>query len=275
MRNVPWEARELQFIHDNYQSMTNKEIAEFLGRSKTAVDLKVNRLGLKKSKYTYNHDFFENIDTEDKAYWLGFIYADGCVSHVKRSYAESYELSIKLQARDHTHLKKFNVALKGNVDVAFFDREAFGLKKYKQCQIRIYSKKVVQDLGRWGVIPNKSLVKQFPSLPIPAIPHFIRGYFDGNGCICLDKRRGLPSIDFTTGSHSFVTSLREVLYAYGVSSYICQEKLNTFRLYVRGMENSDRFLRFIYDNATVYLDRKLQKKTEIYENQKIAQRLLR
>ena len=75
MRNTTWLDYEINFIKENYKTMTNQQMANYLDRSKTAVDLKINRLELKKSKYTYNHSYFKNIDTEIKAYWLGFIFA--------------------------------------------------------------------------------------------------------------------------------------------------------------------------------------------------------
>ena len=90
-----WTEEEISFLKDNYKSMTYRQLSEHLDRSKLAIDLKINRLGLKKGKYTYDHDYFECIDTSDKAYWLGFIYADGGIFVNER--LNSCELSIKLQ----------------------------------------------------------------------------------------------------------------------------------------------------------------------------------
>ena len=93
-----WTNDEIIFLKENYKTMTYKQMSEQLNRTKSAIDLKINRLGLKKDKYTYNHDYFENIDSPQKAYWLGFIYADGGVAIDDKT--NSCELSIKLQASD-------------------------------------------------------------------------------------------------------------------------------------------------------------------------------
>jgi len=274
MRNGKWEEYELNFVKDNYRNMTYKEIAEKLDRTKTAVDLKVNRLGLVKSKYTYDKDFFKEIDTEHKAYWLGFIYADGCVSFDPVS--KSAELCIKLQGRDDGHLKKFNKSINGNVEVQNFRRVCnLNDKEYDGCDIRFYSNELVLDLIKLGVIPNKTLEIIFPQIKEDLISHFIRGYFDGDGCVTLDKKRKLAKADFTSGSLEFLIGLREELYKNDICSYYCQEKnKNTYRLYIRGMKNYDKFFNYIYRESTICLDRKLTRKNSLYQEYDIARRLL-
>ena len=80
MKNTEWTDNELDFIKKNYNILSYKEIARTLDRSYNAVALKINRLGLKRDLMQYNRNYFENITTEDQAYWLGFIYADGWVT---------------------------------------------------------------------------------------------------------------------------------------------------------------------------------------------------
>jgi len=274
MRNGKWEDYELDFIKQNYKDMTYKEMADILDRTKTAVDLKVNRLGLTKSKYIYEKDFFKEINTEEKAYWLGFIFADGCVSYDPLS--KSAELCIKLQGRDIVHLKKFNKSINGNVEVkSFIEVCNLNGKKYDACSIRFYSNELVLDLMGLGVVPNKSLVSKFPQIREDLISHFIRGYFDGDGCICLDNKRKHPKADFTSGSLEFLLSLREELYKNNINSYYCKEKdINTYRLYIRGMKNFDNFFNYIYEKSTIYLDRKIHIKNKLYDEYNVAQRLL-
>ena len=102
-----WNENEIKFIMENYKTMTYKEMAKKINRTENAVKLKVSKLGLKKSKYIYDVDYFKKIDTIEKAYWLGFIYADGYVSVGK----QNYEFGIELQGSDYKHLKKFNKAI--------------------------------------------------------------------------------------------------------------------------------------------------------------------
>lgn len=279
MGNTHWTDEEICYIKENYKTKTYQQLADDLGRSKSAVDLKINRLGLIKSKYEYNHDYFENINSEDKAYWLGFIYADGCVS--KNEKINSCEISIKLQKSDMNHLKKFNKCINGNIEVSTFDRKSnFNNKIYSGCQIRIYSQKMFNDLYDCGIHPNKSLSIKFPTqLDENLIPHFIRGFFDGDGCLCESKKKkGLSSIrcDFTCGSIDFINILREILYKNGIKAYITQEnETKPYRLIIGGLINCDKFLHYIYDNSTIYLDRKFNKKISLYKSLDLDQRLLR
>lgn len=270
-----WNENEINFIKENYKTMTNKDIAEKIGRTKTAVDLKINKLGLKKSKYIYNHDYFNEIDSEEKAYWLGFICADGYIS-MSGDYVK--ELGIELQMKDKEHLKKFNKAIGGNIDI----KESVSIcnlnnKEYKQCSIRLYSKKIVEALIKLGITTNKSYDLKLPKLKDNLMRHFIRGYFDGDGCICESKRKKHISTikcDFTCGCKSYIEQLRELLYSKNINSYIFKEKDKPYRLIIGGLTNCDRFLNYIYNDFNVSLERKYNKTLQLYKDLNIKERIL-
>lgn len=274
--NSEWTDKEIEYLKNNYQTKTYRELSQELkGRTKNAIDLKINRLGLSKSKYTYNHDFFENIDTEEKAYWLGFIYADGCV-HLQKN--NSGEVAIKLYAGDNNHLKKFNKSLNGNIPVTYDeDICTFNNKPQYSCSIRCYSIKMANDLISHGCTPNKTFTITIPKLDKSLMNHFIRGFFDGDGCICTaSKDRQTLGINFCSASQQFLSELRCILYRNGINSYITDEKgKNTYRLYIKGLKNVDNMWNYMFDNANIYLDRKYTKKEKLYEEYQIAQRLLR
>lgn len=271
-----WTSDEIDFLKDNYKIMTYKQLSQHLNRTKAAIDLKINRLGLKKEKYTYNHDYFEKIDTKEKAYWLGFIYADGGVSIDSKN--NSCELAIKLQASDAEHLRKFNKALNGNVEVKFDTRECnLNGKTYNCCMIRFYSEKLVHNLEKYGVVQNKTKKIRFPNIDKIFYNDFIRGYFDGDGCICEDKKKnGKSSIraDFACGTTDFLEDLRKILYDNGIYSFIYKWENKAPRLMIGGMKNVHHFLLYIYKNKTEYLDRKYQKTINLYKELNIERRLL-
>lgn len=275
-----WTNDEIDFLKENYKTMTYKQLSENLNRTKAAIDLKINRLGLKKDKYTYNHDYFSAIDSEDKAYWLGFILADGSVFRGKNN---SCELSIKLNLGDIEHLKKFNKCINGNNEIITFNRKCnLNDKYYDGCQIRLYSKKIVDDLSKFGIVQNKSLIVEMPSnIDERYIRHLVRGIFDGDGCITKNRRdngwtkNNYVKCDFTSGSVIFLNQLREKLYEYGIKSYVMKNHDEVWKLIIGGMKNCDTFLHFIYDDATIYLDRKFIKKQSLYNELQIEQRLLR
>lgn len=272
---MSWTEEEVNFLKENNSKMTHKEISEILGKTKSSVQLKANRLGLVKSKYTYNQDFFKEIDTEEKAYWLGFIYADGYV--ISNEDKRNYELGIELQNGDMNHLKKFNKSLNGNIEVKTRDKVCnLNGKTYKMCQIRIYSKKIVKDLEQYGIVQNKTKVlNKIPNIRKELVHHFIRGYFDGDGCVCFDKQHNHPKADFTCGSLEFLEDIKKYLRENNIGSYTYQEKSGTYRLFIRGMNNFDNFFNLIYKDQTICLERKLKKKITIYEEYKVAQRLPR
>lgn len=271
-----WNDKEIEFIKENYKNMTNKEMAEKLGRTKTAVDIKINKLGLKKSKYFYDADYFKEINSIDKAYWLGFIYADGYISISQVGYGK--EFAIELQGKDYKHLKKFNKSINGNIEIKRFKTKCnLNQKIYDSCSIRLYSKEFVYNLMKQGITTNKSYNIKFPILEDKYMSHFIRGYFDGDGCICESKRkRHINTIkcDFTCGCEKFILQLRKYLFTVGINSYIIKEDNKPYRLVVGGLNNCNNFLNYIYKDATIYLDRKYKKKEELYKTLNINERIL-
>ena len=281
-----WSDEEIQYLKDNYKTHTYKQLSEHLNRTKSAIDLKINRLGLVKSQYTYNHSFFKNIDTEEKAYWCGFIMADGNVFRFDET--NICELCIKLQEGDADHLRKFNKSLEGNIPVTLYESANIMpdgcIHIAKMCQIRIYSEEMFHDIKKYGVIPNKSLIKEFPeNIPENLIRHYIRGYFDGNGTVCLSGKKSNPSdkkyvrCSFATGSRKFAENLKNKLKKHNIeTSRIFKKKdANCYTISICGMRNTDNFLKFIYDNSTIYLDRKFHKKNHLYKITNMEQRLLR
>ena len=137
-------------------------------------------LRTKTTKYKQNTDIFENIDTQEKAYWLGFIAADGCVYKNKEN---SGTLTISLHRKDRTHLEHFCDFIgteRGIID--FVNDTGFG-NNTPMSKISIYSTKLVDDLIDKGVHPNKSLVLKPPLIKKEFWKSYLLGYFDGDGSI--------------------------------------------------------------------------------------------
>ncbi len=264
-----WREEELEFLKENYQEKSYKEIGEILGRKEQAIRSKLHFLGLKKEIHHCNYDYFSMIDTEEKAYWLGFIYADGNVNKVKNT------LTINLQAGDKKHLEKLNKCLEGNYSVKVTE-DIRGDKTYWNARLSVYSTKLVKDLINKGVVPNKTSVIVFPTIQNDLVRHFIRGYFDGDGTVCERKHKKGPSdlaCFFTCGNHAFLESIRKILFENNINSYIVQTNENKVYLSLAGLQNPDNFLKYIYKDATIYLDRKFEKMEHLYKNLEIERRL--
>lgn len=248
---MEWTQEEIKYAVDNVREKSWTEIGEELGRTPKAVMVKMSKLGYKQKepKYDFDHHYFENIDTEEKAYWLGFIYADGWIS-------EPYAFGIELKASDADHLKKFNKSINGNLNINFRERI---LKNYEKVHlmsnIRLYSRTFVLCLMSQGVTQVKSKTMLFPRIDGSLIRHFVRGYFDGDGNLRIDKRSNQLRCKFTSGSESFLEDLCSILAILKIESKI-QYSNNTPELNIYGRNNTKRFLEYIYDGATIYLERK-------------------
>jgi hypothetical protein len=136
---------------------------------------------IKKRKYFYDENFFEKIDNEEKAYFLGFIFADGCV--VNDSKKSRYQVTLKLHTKDKHILESFITSVKGEMPVWKHGQR-------EMVEIHFSGKKMVNDLINLGAIQNKTFTIQYPTINETLEKHFLRGYFDGDGCIRVneDKR---------------------------------------------------------------------------------------
>lgn len=254
MSEKMWEEKEIEFLKENYLNMSYPDIGKILDRSRSSVQNKCHKSGLKKpDKYSYNKDYFEIIDTEEKSYWLGFIYADGYVCN-------DYESSIELQDGDSGHLEKLNRAISGDFTIKHFNKKVNN-KEHKMCSIRIYSKKINHDLKKHGVFLNKTHIIEFPNIREDLIRHFIRGYFDGNGSIFSYKRTKDVSYlrcKITMGSEVFAHQLKDIFERMELSVYLISGQ-NVFDVGISNLHSTKKFLEYIYSDCSIFLDRKMNK----------------
>lgn len=262
-----WTKDEIDFIKENYNKYTKQELSEMLGKSKGAIQQKANRMGIKKkSAYFYNKNFFKEIFTESQSYWLGFIFADGWIT--------KYELGIELNKNDDNHLKKFNKDISGNLSILYRTRKPTIIDGRQTgfrdtCLLQINSKEMVDDLVKHGCVQNKSLIIEKPKyVSEEYLKHFIRGYFDGNGCIRFDKKELVSGkkeylrICISTGSKNFADWMFDYLSNKNINNYITQqEDRNSYNVWICS-DSLISFLNYIYKDASVYLDRKFK----IYED---------
>jgi len=265
-----WSEYEIEFLKNNYETMSYKKIGDKIGRSKNGVQTHMRKLGLKKpEKYIYNVDYFEKINTEDKAYWLGFIFADGYISQGKGH----SELGIELAYTDIEHLKKFNKCLNGNLEILHKvnDHTKDNFIKTNQtesCVIRLQRNKIVNDLKQYGINNKKTYTDNYISDLIPKnlVKHFIRGFFDGDGNVWFDKEKN-KQLRYTiyNASYTLLNDIREELFSKGIYSQIIEDKRNLYRkttpcyhLVVGGIANAYNFYNYLYDGANMWLDRKYE-----------------
>lgn len=237
------------FKQGNSLSKISKQLN--ISRKKVTKVVKDANLPIPKHTYLYNDNVFENIDTEEKAYWLGFIYADGCIGKVRNS---GY-LEISLKGSDIEHLNKFALFICNTTRIVRTKKVLFNGKTYDCCRVTVNNTKIYSDLVALGLTERKSLTIKFPHhIETDLLRHFIRGYVDGNGCIYLKSF----SINITTGSSDFLNSLvrsfnKELNVP--VKSISSKKDSTAYTVYYYG-ENSQKILTWLYSDCNIALDRK-------------------
>lgn len=276
VKNNAWSCEEIEYLKENYNQKSIKEIAEYLNRTENSVRLKANKNGLKKSPYNCDYGFFKSIDSEEKAYWFGFVAADGWISINASSNAGV--VGIELQYRDINHLKKFNKSICGNYKIDTLSRtcnvSTYPDKVHQMCRIRIFSMDMVNDLYKLGVTKDKTYCFHMPDMPENLMKHFIRGYFDGDGCVRTRTRKlksgkvvEYPVCDFSSVDINFLEELRSYLYEkLNICSYIYVEDSGCHRLCIHKNEHTMTFLNHLYGDAQIYLDRKYKIYLSIINN---------
>lgn len=213
-------------------------------------------------KYFYDRDYFKVIDSEEKAYWLGFIYADGyIVNGIKGKNKDS--LGITLKNQDIEHIEKFKRSIKSNHPINIYKT-----KYDTDCaRIIIQDEELVDDLIKLGVLRNKSLILKFPERNIvndKFIYHFIRGYFDGDGSF---KRKGKnqKGYDFSLlGTFEFLSEVkRHLIIDNEIRKCNKNNNSNNYHLTFGGNKKVKQVSKLLYENANIYLDRKYKRYKEI------------
>ncbi|HEX9374253.1 MAG TPA: hypothetical protein VF897_24780 [Roseiflexaceae bacterium] len=163
-------AKLVQLYSD--EDVPSEQIEATLGRTWRAICHKANQIGLQRPKPNrcgVVRDYFHTIDTAEKAYWLGFIAADGTVDDRPRRYS----LTIDLQPRDLHWLQRFRDIIAPGATITQHDQRSYSLS--------IGSKELVTDIVRLGIRRRKSYNLTWPAVPEQFAITFLLGYFDGDG----------------------------------------------------------------------------------------------
>ena len=136
-------------------------------------------------KFTLNSFYFSKIDTKEKAYWLGFLAADGSINESRG------RIDLELQTSDREHIQKFLTAIGSNKEIK---ERKVNHQQYNLAYCHLNSTQMVKDLIKLGLHQNKSLDLLFPTdeqVPQNLKIYWILGYFDGDGCFCSWQEKNL------------------------------------------------------------------------------------
>lgn len=193
-------------MHENGKSVnyisanlgySNDKVSKILGGKKKLIYRKL---------YYCNDNYFETIDTKDKAYFLGLIVADG----------NNYNSYLKIALKYHdlhileTFKKYINYTgyIKNTPEKIIYDK----FLRKSQNFISIRSNKLCEDLSKLGVAPNKTHKTYFPEIPEEFWSHFIRGVFDGDGCLSNYKEKNYIKYNFSiVGNKKLINRIQDIL----------------------------------------------------------------
>lgn len=216
--------------------------------------------------YELNEDYFENVNNQNKAYVLGFLYADGNVSK------EKYNIQLSLQEGDKHILEAISKDMETNTPLVY--RKSACCNTWQdQYALSLHSRKMHMDLCKLGVVPNKTHGITYPYfLSEDLHRHFIRGVLDGDGCIHppSGKNGKIKSVDIC-GTYNFCKQLKEIIETRldihcSVIKVNNNPKQTTYRTTVSGGIQVSKFLDWIYCDANLYLYRKYDLYQKYYNN---------
>lgn len=257
---------QIQQIVEDYQngkSMRQIERDYNVARQSVANYLEEKQIKTTKGnhyrKYKHQYDFFENINIEEKAYWLGFMFADGYIVDYSKKYGED-KFGITLHSKDKKTLEQFKKSIKSTNPIT--DVSSNGRQLHR---IIMSSQKTVDDLISHGCVKQKSLILKPPiGVPQELVHHFIRGYFDGDGSIFWNKGAFERRDTWNTPSYSInITSTKEMIEwlidQIGFGNIQKEERRTKTWYYVQsGNKKVKQFCDYIYKDATIFMERKYQ-----------------
>lgn len=218
-----------------------------------------------KRKYEIDDNCFDYIDTEWKSYFLGLIYADG--------YIRNNTVSVSLHKKDRHILQTLNKFIFKNKPLIYVIPKIFINKKTNaivhaspQYKLQITNKKIANRLRELGIFQNKSLTIKFPNdsmIPPHMMSHFIRGYFDGDGCV--QKRRWGQRFDIIS-SQEFCIKLNDwILKNLQINSKIVPHG-KVYRVIICNKKDIYKIHQFLYNNSSLFLIRKYKIFKSIIDN---------
>lgn len=220
--------------------------------------------GFNVRKYFCNEDYFKNINTERKAYWLGLIAADGCV-HKQKGKDKCSSLTMNLHEQDKEILEKFTEDIESTYPLQHVVVNKGKRFESPLVKFNIHSMNLCEDLVKLGIVPRKTYSLEMPNIPEYLESHFIRGFFDGDGHLNYyirtnkdnGKQRYTYSFEIVGQSLPIIESLQEIFAKNGIKTNIYTRKSNqSRRLMTSSKSEVLKIIDYLYKDSTIHLERK-------------------
>lgn len=229
----------------------------------------------------FNESFFESIDSEIKAYLLGFVFADGCVINRMRGgiLGNEYGLQLNVAEKDKNIIYLFQQYIYPYSNINITSSSIIRNKYIRKPQYRIafYSKTLFNDLNNLGCEKRKTYKENnIPNIPNNLIIHFIRGYFDGDGSVSLSTHRTChknkiyeyPYLNVAIVSKT-ITILNDIqnflLYNDIKSSITYSNSKKYYEFRIHANESKLKLFELMYKDASFFFKRKYDIFKKIYK----------
>ena len=198
------------------------------------------------------------------AYILGYIFADGSLEdspYIRGKY-------MRISSTDESSIINLKTILNSKHKIT----KTLSNVNYKpDYLLRIGSHKIFNDLKKYGLHPHKSLTIRLPKVPKKYFGNFIRGYFDGDGCVHLEKtRRGsikCVRVIFTSGSVKFLSQLADVLTSeISLTSRKIYKGTRSYQLRYSTRDSEKLFIFMYKDTHGIFMERKFNKFFEYFKS---------
>lgn len=252
-------------IERYYQLKNLKKVAKSFGVSLRPIVriLKKNNIECSNRKYNVNHNFFEIINSEKKAYWLGFLFADGCIRKTK----SGSQVVLKLSTKDENHLLRFKSDLNSEHKIFYHKNKTKTKKGFdswsNNCLIRINSNELVENLIKQGCYPAKTFKIDKPPIDEKYYKHFLRGFYDGDGNFFYSEKTKASVVTIVCASENFRKFIIDVISTIPNIGKIHEDK-DKFTIKIVNIIGIMEFLSYIYNESNIELTRK----KEYYERYK-------
>ena len=262
---------KIEFTNEQIQEMIKLYEEDNLSLSKIANKFNVSRgvisrvfkentdkvtIRQRTHKYKADYNKFENIDSAEKAYWLGFLAADGCV-YTRENNAS---IIINIHNKDKEHLEKFKKFMNSNAEIIEHIQNDGFSNNTPMVKFVLNSKKMAQDLIDKGVVQRKSLILNKPKINEEFYLPYILGYFDGDGALYQSK----TNKEFYFSLQGTKEILEWILKTLDITLKLekrINDNKNSYYIRCGGLNKPYNLLNKLYNSVNVHLNRKF----EIYQ----------
>lgn len=275
------ELNKIKYMYTT-QHISCKNIASWFSCAESVIDRALKCMKIEKrhtsAKYSFNEHIFDVIDSPEKAYWIAFIWCDGYNGKRVRKDKTTYEVKLSLSEQDSEHLVKLKLFLNSNHDIKYYKFNGFnkGKTEARLLLSNTYLGNVLEN--KYGMVAHREdSNKLISNIPLEYMKDFIRGVIDAEGSIIMSYTHDRS---FASYKSAISISTYKTLLIY-IQDFLYNNNLitNKSKLYKRhkdrdefcvqvkycGNNNVSKLLNWLYDGATICLDRKYNKYINIKE----------